>query len=241
MNSAKFIARYDGSTDIDAWLCKAELIVESKKEKGEEVIPACLEGAAFAVYQRMSAAERADFSVIKTRLLAAFGMTPYDAFSLFQERRLSGDECAEVFAIDIARLGKHCGITDDTALACKFVSGLPIDVRKEVMLRMGRKPTLSAAVEASQVLLGGITKDNVETNDGFVGQVSGGRSGNQQVRRCFKCGGSNHLAPRCRTIICYGCGKSGHIARVCPNGAASGNEQGKTRSSQPLDSLPKKQ
>ena len=137
-------------------------------------------------------------------------MTPYDAFSLFQERRLSGDECAEVFAIDIARLGKHCGITDDTALACKFVSGLPIDVRKEVMLRMGRKPMLSAAVEASQVLLGGITKDNVETNDGFVGQVSGGCSGNQRVCRCFKCGGSNHLAPQCRTIICYGCGKFGH-------------------------------
>ena len=65
MNSAKLISRFDGSGDVDAWLCRAELIVKAKKE----AIPVCLDGAAFAVYEQMPAARRADFTRIRASWL----------------------------------------------------------------------------------------------------------------------------------------------------------------------------
>ena len=241
MDSARLISRFDGSGDVDTWLCRAELIVNAKKENPAEVIPVCLDGAAFAVYERMSAAHRDDFSQIRMELTRAFGLSVYDAFAAFSDLRLQAGESVEVYAIAVARLGRQCGITDDTALACKFVSGLPMDVCEKVKLSIGRTPRLKDATEAAQVLLAN-TRLAV---DGFAGKAvrstSASDSGGRWRRRCFKCGNTSHMAAQCRARVCFRCGQAGHLAHACPNCTASENYKGKIVPSPPQDNLPDQQ
>ena len=235
MNSLKLIPRYDGTGDVEAWLCKAELVVQARKEELTEVIPVCLDGAAFAVYEHMTAADRMSYARIRAELTQAFGMSPYTAFAAFCERRIHAEESAEVYAIAITRLGRLCGITDDVALACKFVNGLPLNVRKEVMLKMGRVPRLTDVTEAAQLLLSNARN----SMSGFAGWAhrSSSSKNNEKNNRCFKCGNNNHLAGQCRVWTCFRCGQEGHIARACPT-RASENFQGKVASSPPQGNLP---
>ena len=128
----------------------------------------CLDGPAFSVYERMSARERDSFYVLKERLRSAFGMTAYDAFAAFGSRILQAGEVPDTFAVEISRLGQRCGITDDTAFACKFISGLPSAVRTPIMLQMGLQPKLNSAVEAARILLA--EPSNRCIADGFVSQ-----------------------------------------------------------------------
>jgi hypothetical protein len=230
MESTKLIPRYDGSGDIEAWLCRSEIIVQTKKENPADVIPVCLDGAAFAVYEHLSSKDRADFAAIRVALTRAFGMSEYDAFAAFSERKLQVGESTDVFAIAITRLGRQCAITEDTALACKFVSGLPLAMRKEVMVKMGRRPTLADATAIAQLLL----SDSRRTIDGFIGHTS---TSEQATHQCVKCGKANHVAAECRARTCFNCGKLGHIARMCTTPSMSGNDKGKI-ASLPLDNLP---
>ena len=153
MNSTKLIPRFDDSGDVEAWLCRAELIVQAQKENPEEIIPVCLDGATFAVYEHMAAADCRIFTRIWAELTRAFGLSVYDAFDAFSHRRLQADESVGVYAIAITRLGRQCAITEDVALACKFLSGLPPDVCEKMKSSVGRTPTLDAATKTAQLLL----------------------------------------------------------------------------------------
>ena len=233
MSSVKLIPRFDGSGDVDAWLCRAELIVEARNENPASVIPVCLDGAAFAVYEQIDTEHRKDFTCLRDALIRAFGLSVYDAFGAFSDRRLQVGESVEVYAIAIKRLGRQCGITNDTALACKFVSGLPMDVCEKVKLSVGRAPTLDDAITAAQVLLtntrkmiDGLSSETVQSADC------------SRVRKCFTCGKIGHVSARCRSRMCFNCGRDGHFARACPNNQASGNGKGKIVPSLPQSNLP---
>ena len=239
MNSAKLIPLFDGSGDVEAWLCRAELIVQAKKEDPAEVIPVCLDGAAFAVYEQMVTADRNDFTRIREELTRAFGLTAYDAFVAFSNRRLQAGESVEVYATAITRLGRQCAISDDTALACKFLSGLPSEICEKVRLSLERVPKLGDAIKAAQVLLPNAHR----ASNGFVGRAIQSTSptdiGDHPIRQCFKCGNIGHLAAKCRTRTCFSCGHIGHLARACPNRTRpSENYQGKIVSSLPQGNLP---
>lgn len=241
MKSTKLIPRFDGSGDVDAWLCRAELIVEAKKEDPAEVIPVCLDGAAFAVYEQMAAAHRKNFALIRAELIHAFGLSVYDAFEAFSNRRLQAAESVEVYAIAVKRFGRQCGITEDTTLACKFVSGLPTDVSQKVKLTLGRTPTLDEATKTAQVLLA----NTRQVVDGFSGKAVQSTpamdAGSHRIRRCFKCNRTGHLAAQCRSRVCFICRRDGHFARACPDAVTSENYKGKIASSRPQDNLPDQQ
>ena len=252
MQSVKLLTRFDGKGDVLAWLRKAELIVDGRKEDPAQVIPACLEGAAFAVFEQMDSADRSDFAKIRKRLVLAFGLTPYEAFTSFKNLVMQPFDNADAFASSVTRLGSLCGITDDVGLACKFIDGLPSDIKKEVMLRMGLAPTLREAVVAAQLLLPG---SNSRSDVGFLGRKmsrldvngSGGGSGRDQkkmvdVRRCFNCNSVDHLAAQCKTIKCFRCGRIGHTSRICPASSCSensGNGGGEVPRSQLQGNLPR--
>lgn len=232
MKSIKLIPRYDGKGDIDSWLCRAELIVQAQQENPAVVIPVCLDGAAFAVYEHMSAADREDFSLIRTALTRAFGMSEYDAFAAFSERQLQAGESTDVYAVAITRLGRLCAITEDTALACKFISGLPVSMRNEVMVKLGRGPTLADATEAAQLLV----SSSRHTKEGFVGQVAVP----QQANRPRQARGSAARVGDEHSRACFRCGIVGHFVRTCPMRSFLGNDNGKI-ASPPRDNLPNQQ
>ncbi len=93
-------------------------------------------------------------------------MTAYNAYSAFTNRILQPNKGADSFMVEITQLGQRCGITNDIALACKFVSRLPINIRTPIMLQIGFTPSLVDAVSSAQILLSRSCNRNSEY--GFV-------------------------------------------------------------------------
>ena len=64
----------------------------------------------FAVYEHMGVEDRNEFALIRNELSRAFGLSAYDAFAAFSERRWQVGESVEVYAIAVTRLGRQCAI-----------------------------------------------------------------------------------------------------------------------------------
>ena len=246
----KLIPEFDGSgtQSVVEWLEKLELVCALRKIKDvASVLPLRLTRGAFAVYLQLPEKDRTSTDRIKEALKAVFVVDPYEAYEQFISRKLRPNEAPDVYLAELRRLASLFGGTTDKALACAFVAGLPDNIRQ--LLRAGSRMeelTLDQILARARAvlrddgpLLGtSAASFGVITQPGSVVCATAAES-----RRCYACGGINHLAKDClarqithagageparggggrprRRMRCYRCGGVGHIATRCP-----GNEQG---------------
>ena len=83
----------DGAVNVIEWLEKAELVCALRGiTRLEAVLPLRLTGGAFAVYQQLTAEDKADSGKIKFALKTAFAVDAFTAYELFVARRLQPGE-----------------------------------------------------------------------------------------------------------------------------------------------------
>ena len=247
----RLIPEFDGlSTPVAEWLEKVELVCSLRGVTAlETVIPLRLIGGAFAVYQQLTAAEKADSQSIKAALVTAFGIDAFAAYEMFSARKLQIGESVDVFLADLRKLARSFGGVSEQALACALVAGLPEAVRQTLratsrMDALNPRQLLERAralmTENSSFACAGLGKES-----GAAGprkKMDGPRRMTERGPSCFECGGANHLARDCllrrkprandsrgeggargRPRTCYRCGATGHLAATC-----QGNEAGET-------------
>ena len=116
----------DGSVNVIEWLEKAELVCALRGiTRLEAVLPLRLTGGAFAVYQQLTAEDKADSGKIKFALKTAFAVDAFTAYELFVARRLQPGETVDVYLAELRRLAVPFGGLPEKALVSAFVAGLP--------------------------------------------------------------------------------------------------------------------
>ena len=105
----------DGFVNVIEWLEKAELVCALRGiTRLEAVLPLRLTGGAFAVYQQLTAEDKADSGKIKFALKTAFAVDAFTAYELFVARRLQPGETVDVYLAELRRLavpfGGHFGV-----------------------------------------------------------------------------------------------------------------------------------
>ena len=245
----KLIPEFDGSgtQSVVEWIEKLELVCKLRKVKSvADVLPLRLTGGAFAVYLQLPEKDRASADKIKEALKTAFAVDPYEAYEQFIGRKLRAGEPPDVYLAELRRLSSLFGVLADKALTCAFVGGLPEHVRQ--LLRAGSRMedlTLDQVLARARAVI----KDDspflgtTEASFGVTTQQGSEFCATAVSRRCYACGGPNHLARDClvrhqinrgsgelarggknrpqQRPRCYRCGDVGHIAAKCP-----GNEHG---------------
>ena len=244
----------DGSVNVIEWLEKAELVCALRGiTRLEAVLPLRLTGGAFAVYQQLTAEDKADSGKIKLALKTAFAVDAFTAYELFVARRLQPGETVDVYLAELRRLAVSFGGLPEKALVCAFVAGLP-DGTKQLLRagsRMDELPLTHILTRARAIL-----KD--ESGVAAVATPAGAASGTVcETRRavsatefrCYACNEPNHIARNCLLrqrgrgrvydgrgggggrgggrgeLRCYRCDGLGHFASSCP-----GNDRGVTSS-----------
>ena len=244
----KLIPEFDGSgtQSVVEWIEKLELVCRLRKVQDvASVLPLRLTAGAFAVYLQLPEKDRTSADKIKA-LKTAFAVDPYEAYEQFIARKLRAGESPDVYLAELRRLSSLFGGLTDKALACAFVAGLPENVRQ--LLRAGSRMedlTLDQVLARARAVIRDDSPHfgTTETSFGVTTQPGSESCAAAVSRRCYTCGGPNHLAkdclarhqanvgsgepvrsgggrPRQRTR-CYRCGGVGHIANRCP-----GNEYG---------------
>ena len=118
------------------WLEKAELVCALRGiTRLEAVLPLRLTGGAFAVYQQLTAEDKADSGKIKFALKTAFAVDAFTAYELFVARRLQPGETVDVYLAELRRLAVPFGGLPEKALVSAFVAGLPDGAKQ--LLRAG--------------------------------------------------------------------------------------------------------
>ena len=128
----------DGSVNVIEWLEKAELVCALRGiTRLEAVLPLRLTGGAFAVYQQLTAEDKADSGKIKFALKTAFAVDAFTAYELFVARRLQPGETVDVYLAELRRLAVPFGGLPEKALVSAFVAGLPDGAKQ--LLRAGSR------------------------------------------------------------------------------------------------------
>ena len=128
----------DGSVNVIEWLEKAELVCALRGiTRLEAVLPLRLTGGAFAVYQQLTAEDKADSGKIKFALKTAFAVDAFTAYELFVARRLQPGETVDVYLAELRRLAVPFGGLPEKALVSAFVAGLPDGAKQ--LLRVGSR------------------------------------------------------------------------------------------------------
>ena len=243
----RLIPEFDGSgpTPVSEWWDKAALVCRLRGIKDlDKVIPLRLSGGAFAVYQQLGGADKADEDKIKAALLSAFGQDAFVAYEQFVGRRLRPGEAADVYLADLRRLASLFDGASDKALACAFVADLPDAVRQ--ILRAGSRMetlTLDQLLTRARSIMAdegyGVAAVAVarcaraEGHDGLrhahappphrgasvplSAGAGGGGGGGGQVAQLTSGGGP----PRSASVggsgglMCFACGGPNHLARDC--------------------------
>ena len=77
-----------------------ELICQlSSVKRIECVVPMCLSGGAYAVYQQLSEEKKSDFTCIKNALYMAFALDPVTAVKQFVAHSLCPGDTVDVFGL----------------------------------------------------------------------------------------------------------------------------------------------
>ena len=124
------ISKYLDSThsgDIAKWLERVEMVARLQDVKDlATFVPLFLDGPAYDVYSQISAEKKNTYSEIKTTLTLAFGVTEYEAYDLFRNRKLKEGETCDAYMADLRRLAAKIELSDATTLLrCAFIAGLP--------------------------------------------------------------------------------------------------------------------
>lgn len=209
------------SGDVSDWLEKLELVARLQNvTQLETFVPLFLSGPAFAVYKQLSDLDKSDYANLKAKLIEAFGVDCYSAYTDLRERVLKDGESVDVFIADLRRLVALMGQTNpEPLLKCAFVSGLPADVSIQL-----KSTTAVESLELPELISRAriILSTRIPTSNlCAAGQITSARR-----LKCFECGSFDHIKRDCpkrvseapeRKITCFGCGGTGHIKRLCPN------------------------
>ena len=194
----------DGSVNVIEWLEKAELVCALRGfTRLEAVLPLRLTGGAFAVYQQLTAEDKADSGKIKFALKTAFAVDAFTAYELFVARR---------------RLAVPFGGLPEKALVSAFVAGLP-DGAKQLLRagsRMDDLPLTHILARARAIL-----KD--ESGVAAVATPAGAASGTVfgVAAVATPAGAASGTVCETRRAVsatefrCYACKEPNHIARDC--------------------------
>ena len=228
------VRTFDGRGDILEWLNKLELVSKLRNITDlESVIPLFLEGSAYSLYAELSDEDKKSVEAIKTKLIEAYGVNPYQAYEQFV-RRVWRDEPVDVYLTDLRRLARMADVASEGLIKKAFVVGLPSAVSRE--LRASSKIdglTLPQLVERARVLLSELqtpnrpvtavaaVPPNVEHVVAAVGSELEHRPG--RAMKCFRCGGPHMIryCPSKPKFKCWTCGVEGHLAKNCGQGGAT--------------------
>ncbi len=227
-----------GEEDIVTWIERLEVVAELQEiDDLAPVIPLFLEGPAYDVFTQMPKGERSDEGKVKEKLIAAFGMSPSEAYSTFKVRVLQSGEAPDGFLADLRRLARTvCSGGDagtiEQLVVCQFVDGLPEPTRSQLRALMsGGDWKLQAALECAKSMLRqrGREPDYV---GGLVGRAATGKLCSDAARTAQGSADSRQVRPTGQPAVherssqaegvgqsrdkrCRGCNRLGHLQRDC--------------------------
>lgn len=215
----------DKSGDCQEWLSKFETIAALKEiVELHKVVPLFLTGAAYAVYEQLSEAERSSYNGIKSALLTAFSADPFRAYAMLKERRLAPGEAVDVYLADVRKLVSLMRLpptAGEPLVRCAFVEGLPSECRVQLMalVNAGEDGMSNLVARARAIMVAGASSSHPFTPLAAVAQ-----------RQQMSMPSRQEMPPRRRRppVTCYRCQRTGHIARECrapTPSAVSGNER----------------
>lgn len=223
------IKAFDGrNAEVETWLRKLKLVAQLKEiDKLESFLPLYLDGAAFAVYDQLSADDKKDALKIENALLAAFAQDLFSAYDSFQQRTWMPGESVDVYLADLRRLSRVAGVESDALIRCAFICGLPTDVSAQLRASAQIQSTpLSTVAEQARILMGDRLHGAMvamKSRPGHTGNLVGERKERKKMV-CYECG-ADHPVRFCKErklkITCWKCNSVGHLARSC-----TGNDQG---------------
>jgi hypothetical protein len=235
-----------------AWFKKYELFVElyiypsTEKNEVDEVLdglrakylPFYLGGRVLATYDQLGEQEKANYKVVRGKLLAAYrmnGATAYQRFTSLMFTKGSVDmHVAELKGLLELIPGMSAMATKDRdgLVLEQLLRGLPPSLARELRLICVDPATgevaLERVLERARLLPELVNGDVSETNTklalvgatprkepetGWRSREAGGRG--RDGGRCRGCGRAGHFQRDC-TDECFTCGEKGHHSKDCP-------------------------
>jgi len=228
-----------GMDDLDSFWKKIEVVAGLQKWNSAELqaanLPLFLEGEAFSIWSELSSDDQKDPSIVRTRMIEAFGITAAQAYRQFAQRCLRANEAIENYAAGLKRLLVLSGLTvsDDgknRVLIEQFITGLPADFARQLRLS-GKTNTIHECVDFVRMLrsaeraFGQTTSETTAAVRSFVPGAalhSNDQAGSRRSVLCFRCNETGHIARYCpssqrlqTTVQCYFCEEEGHVMRDC--------------------------
>lgn len=212
---------------VGEWLEKVDLICSLRGLcKPEAVIPLRLTGGAFAVYQQLSIADKADVKKVKAALVTSFGTDPFAAYEQFTSRKLLPYESVDVYLAQLRQIASQFGGVSDKTLTCAFVAGLPDSVRQALRAssRMESLSLVEILARARAVMVDHCVPI-------AAAQVATSVRGVSSPQLCYECHQPNHVARDCLLRRrgagsdlrskggrrrCFKCDSPHHLASTCP-------------------------
>ena len=157
----------------------------------ECVVPMCLSGGAYAVYQQLSEEKRADLACIKDTV---FSLNPMTSYKQFAARRLCLGETVDLFLAELRKLATQFRGMTEWGLVCAFIAGLPEHAEKLLQdtTRVDNLPISEILAHARAILKDSFTGTGLAA---AAAQQPGCQENETTApRRCYICQGPNHMA-----------------------------------------------
>ena len=170
--------------------------------------------------------DAASFDEIKSALKSHFSPAKIEIAERYRffQRKQRSSECVAEYVASLRKLAVHCNFESylDTALRDQFVCGL-YDIKCQKELLCMSTLSLQEAVQHARAYEA-VARESAaihpahprSAEDPLPHQVEFVSAGFRD-KACFRCGGKDHLANRCRfsRAVCFSCGVRGHVAAVC--------------------------